>query len=225
MKNYTPVKGLQDSLLFLVSALLIVFVLRTSLLILWEYRHYFPPNLQSDFLVLHSEQFAGDGIWGVYRIAFYAHILSAPVCLLLFCALSHTRFRGSFKQLHRRMGFLNIVLILFCFLPSSIVLACYSYGGWPASASFIVSSIVMAICTWCGWKASKTNKEMHQKWMVRAFAILLSAVLLRALGGATEVLNWPQIPSYQLAAWLSWLIPLAGAEAAIRLSRNKKRTH
>ncbi len=205
------VTGSQGLFLRLASYLLGIFVLRTFLLILWEYRFYFPPDLKSGFLVLHASHFDG-----IYQAAFYLHIITAPVALILFSFLSWGRMRKRYTRLHRMFGNVNTALILFLFVPSSVFIACFSIGGWVAASGFIASSIALAICVLAGWVSAKWNTAMHPLWMVRAFSILLSAVALRAFGGATEALSLPPIASYQISTWLSWLIPLACVEFAMR---------
>jgi hypothetical protein len=53
--------------------------------------------------------------------------------------------------------------------------------------------------------------------MLRAFVLLCSAVALRLISGAAGLVGVPDPEAaYVIAAWASWLIPLAGFEIAER---------
>ena len=46
--------------------------------ILYEYRWYFPANFEAAFLIGRQDSFVG-----LYRAAFYAHVISGPLAILL----------------------------------------------------------------------------------------------------------------------------------------------
>jgi hypothetical protein len=77
--------------------------------------------------------------------------------------------------------------------------------------------MVTGICAWCGWRdAVRKRFASHRRWMWRLFVLLCSAVIIRILGGLTEVL---QIESATVAvanAWISWVLPLFFCEAVLR---------
>ncbi len=60
------------------ATLVSVVMLKVLVMILWEYRNYFPPNYESAFLTGRR-----GSLVGVYGAAFYLHLLSGPVALLL----------------------------------------------------------------------------------------------------------------------------------------------
>ena len=54
----------------------------------------------------------------------------------------------------------------------------------------------------------------HQRWMERCVALLLSAPILRIMGGAATLIA-PGLPwDYAASAWGSWLVPLLAVEFA-----------
>src|SRR5687767_14918216 len=83
-------------LLTFVSVLLICKVTASVVI---EYRNYFPPNFQSDFLRGREAHF-----WGPYRWAFYTHLVSGPASLIFGVILLSDRFRSSALSWHRRLG-------------------------------------------------------------------------------------------------------------------------
>ena len=63
----------------LVLALLAgLLILKVTVSVLLGYRDYFPPNFESDFLRGRQAYF-----FGAYQWAFYTHIASGPVSLIL----------------------------------------------------------------------------------------------------------------------------------------------
>ncbi len=53
-------------------------ILKVTTSVVSNYHNYFPPNFASDFLRGRESHF-----WGVYEWAFYTHIMSGPVSLIL----------------------------------------------------------------------------------------------------------------------------------------------
>ena len=62
----------------------------TLSVLLVEYRDYFPPNFESDFLRGRKPYF-----WGPYHWAFFTHLISGPASLMLGAILANDRFRKS----------------------------------------------------------------------------------------------------------------------------------
>ena len=80
-----------------------VLVIKVTMSVVSNYQNYFPPNFASDFLRGREGHF-----WGAYRWAFYTHILSGPVSLILGLILVAERFRARFPQWHRYLGRLQV---------------------------------------------------------------------------------------------------------------------
>jgi uncharacterized membrane protein len=139
--------------------LAIALILRVLVAILANYPDYFPPNFHSLFLQGREATFCG-----AYRAAFYVHILSAPLVLCNGLILLSRR-RGSW---HRRLGCVQVVVLLVFVLPSSVVMSWHAYGGWPAGLSFFLLSIATASCAIVGVvQACRRQLEQHRRWMVR----------------------------------------------------------
>ena len=65
--------------------------------ILYEYRWYFPADfVRSDFLLDRQDYF-----YGSYSIAFYTHIVSGPIAVLIGAFLISSGSRKRFRRLHR----------------------------------------------------------------------------------------------------------------------------
>ncbi len=178
---------------------------KTLLAILVSYRNYFPPDFASDFLRGREAAFQG-----IYREAFYLHILSGPVALLLGSLLLSRSFRSRFPRLHRALGRAQIAVILLMVVPSGLWMAGYAESGTVAGLGFGFLAVATGGCTALGWKAAIVRRfDVHQRWMTRCFVLLCSAITLRLIGGLGTIVGWESPWFYALAAWVSWLIPLA----------------
>ena len=188
-------------------------VLRVLTQILANYPDYFPPNFDSLFLQGREATFTG-----VYRLAFYVHIVSGPVVLFNGLILLSDSVRRRHGGLHRWLGRVQVAVLLVCLLPTSVVMARHAFGGWPAGLSFVALSAVTAGCAIAGVvQARRRRFDRHRRWMSRTYVLISSAVFLRLISGAVSLFEVASPESaYIIAAWSSWLIPLAVYEIAER---------
>jgi uncharacterized membrane protein YozB (DUF420 family) len=199
--------------------LAVVLILRVLCVILANYPDYFPPNFDSLFLQGREATFHG-----TYRVAFYVHILTAPIVLVLGLLLLSETLRGRYPGWHRRMGRFQVLLLLGLMLPSSVVMSYHAFGGWLGGLSFLLLSLTTAGCALLGiWQAWRRRFEAHRRWMLRCYVLICSAVTLRLLSGTASLLEVPYPESaYIIASWSSWLIPLVGLEVVERTGAWRK---
>ena len=176
------------------------------------------PHQQLRFFILHKPDFQSlflqgreATFHGAYRFAFYLHIVSGPFVLVNGLILLSERVRRSWTRLHRGIGRVQAALVLFVLLPTGIVMSFDAFSGWAAGASFLLLSAATATCTIAGVVQVRLGRlDRHRRWMLRSFVLICSAVVLRLMSGAVELLG-VQNPerAYFVAAWCSWLAPLA----------------
>jgi uncharacterized membrane protein len=193
--------------------LAVVLILRVLAAILANYPDYFPPNYDSLFLQGREATFAG-----VYRPAFYAHIFSGPVVLVNGLILLSESVRRRYGGLHRSLGRVQVVVLLLFVLPSGVVMSRHAFGGWSAGLSFLLLSAATAGCAIAGVvNARRRHYGRHRRWMLRSYVLICSAVALRLISGAAGLVGVPSPEgAYIVAAWSSWLFPLAAYEIAER---------
>lgn len=195
----------------LLAALVVV---KTTVAIVAGYRSYLPPDFRADFLLGREGYF-----FGGYAVAFYAHIASGPFCLLAGLLLLSDDARRRWPSWHRRLGRAHVIAVLLLLTPSGLWMARYAMSGVVAGTGFAVLAIFTAVTAAMGWRrATQRRFADHRRWMQRCFALLVSAVVLRIIGGASTVLGATEL--YPISAWLCWLVPLA----ALELSRLKTQT-
>lgn len=192
----------------------LLLVLRVVGGIVWSYPDYFPPNFDAEFLLGRESEF-----FGPYQWAFSIHVTSGPLCLMIGLFLMSSDLRERWPHWHRRMGRLQCVLLLACVAPSGLWMAFYAHSGRLAETGFVGLALATAMCTMLGWRAAVRRRFVaHQQWMTRCFLLLLSAVVLRIIGGASVYFDWNSEWIYPLNAWISWLLPIATYEVRLHIS-------
>ena len=180
-------------------------ILKVTVAVVLKYRDYFPPNFASDFLRGREAYF-----WGSYSWAFYIHIAFGPIALVLGLILVSERFRLSFPKWHRMLGKIQAMAVLFLVAPSGLWMAFRAEAGSLAGAGFASLAVLTATCVVMGWRlAVKRRFAEHRVWMWRCFLLLCSAVVIRVIGGLAAVTGAYATWINPLAAWGSWLVPLA----------------
>lgn len=190
------------SLLAVAAALLIV---KVTLSVVAGYRDYLPPNFDADFLLGREAYF-----WGPYCWAFYTHLASGPVSLLLGTILISDRFRSRFPRWHRRLGRFQVACVLLFVAPSGLWMAWHAMTGAVAGAGLGTLALATAFCTFVGWRAAVGRRYVeHRTWMWRMYLLLCSAVVIRIIGGLATVLESDALWIYPVSTWISWLVPLS----------------
>jgi hypothetical protein len=195
-------------------------VLKVTGGVVLNYRHYFPPNFESDFLRGRESYFSGSYHW-----AFYTHIAAGPLSLILGMILVSERFRLRFPQWHRSLGRIQVVCVLFLVAPSGLWMAYRAEAGPVAGLGFGALAILTGTSIALGWRSAvKRRFAVHRRWMWRCFLLLCSTVLLRLIAGLATVTGIQAACVDPLVAWASWLVPLAAFELSGVVSRQLGRS-
>lgn len=155
-----------------------------------------------------------------WRAAFYIHVFTCIICLLA----GFTQFSGEFARnspfLHRLFGriyFYNIILINF---PAGMILAIHANGNLLGKAAFILLGILWFFFTVAAvWWAKKRNYLLHRIFMIRSYALTLTALTLRFLKILMNTFSgWSYNEIYIFDAWMALAINLLVAEVIVRYS-------
>ncbi len=214
-------RATNSSLLVRVFAILAALLVgKVTLSVMIGYRNYLPPDFESEFLQGRESYF-----WGAYAWAFYVHLLSGPLTLVLGTILLSDRFRRVAPTWHRRLGRVQGLCVLLLLAPSGLWMAWYAATGAIAAAGLGSLAIASAPCVLLGWKAAVERRFAdHERWMWRTYMLLISAVVIRMIGGAATVAGIDAPWLYPFSAWASWLVPLIAYEAIHRLDLPRHRS-
>jgi hypothetical protein len=199
--------------------LVCVLIVKVTVGVVLNYTNYFPPVFASGFLVGRESYFYTN-----YQWAFYTHIVSSPFTLVLGLLLLNERFRVRHTKWHRFIGSVQVGLVLLLVSPSGFWMAFYAATGTVASVGFGSLAIATGVFSFLGWRSAvKRRFTEHRCWMWRCYLVLCSAVVLRLTAGLATVVGIEEDWPYPMAAWTSWLIPLAIYELVL-FKKTRKRS-
>jgi uncharacterized membrane protein YozB (DUF420 family) len=205
---------LQRALTLLVGLLIV----KVTIAVVLGFRNYFPPNFESDFLNGRQSYF-----FGSYQWAFYSHLASGPVSLILGLILISEQFRRRFPKWHRFLGRIQTACVLLVVTPSGLWMAYHTSTGPIAGIAFAVLAVLTGTCVAIGWRlAVKRRFAEHRRWMSRCFLLLCSAVVLRLVAGLATVMDVDNDWFDPLASWGCWMVPLAVFELVGLRNRRRR---
>ena len=159
-----------------------------------------------------------------WRIAFFVHAFTSIFVLLAgFTQFSRWLLRNK-PRLHRILGYGYVINILMVTGPAAFLMSFYANGGLSSQIAFVLLSVL-----WIGstamalYKALKKDFRAHRYFMMRSFALTLSALTLRIwkvlLANFTDL---PPLERYRVIAWLGWTLNLLVAEWLIYRDEQKR---
>ncbi len=210
-----PAKSLERLTLVLAGVL----IFKVTIGIIGNYPSYFPPDFRVDFLRGRRSYF-----FGAYQWAFYAHLGSGPVAILLGLFLVNPSARRRFPASHRVLGRVQVLVVALLVAPSGLVMAFRPAAGPLAGIGLGLLAVLTASTALMGGRLAVLGRFAdHRRWMYRCFLLLCSAVVLRLSVGLATVIGNPPTWVDPLATWLSWLVPLAAFEFRERGTRRPRR--
>ncbi len=194
--------------LFLLSALGFFSFLMLRIIFL-----YIPVQTDVAFLQLKQE-YIHITAW---RIAFFVHVFTSLLALLAgFTQFSKKLLRQK-PKLHRVLGYTYVINVLMITGPAGLLMSFYANGGISSRIAFVLlSSLWISTTALALYKAIRKDFRAHRFFMIRSYALTLSAVTLRIwkvlLANFTHV---PPMDRYRIIAWLGWTLNLLVAELII----------
>jgi uncharacterized membrane protein len=159
-----------------------------------------------------------------WRYAFNFHILFSIFSLLAGLTQFSHYILTKHKKLHRVMGYIYVIDVICIAGPSGLIMAFYANGNIVSKTSFVLLSIF-----WIGFTSIAIIKVLrkdfieHQKWMMRSYALTLSAITLRLLALVLpKFIHLTAKEEYATLAWLSWTINLLIAESLIYFKKTSR---
>lgn len=153
-----------------------------------------------------------------WKVAFYTHVFTIAFALFAGFTQFSNNILANHRPLHRIMGRIYVYDILLINFPATMIMAIYANGLLPTKIAFI---ILDCLWTWFTYKAVMEiragNIKAHKQYMIRSYALTLSAVTLRlwklVIGGLITI---NPLHLYMIDAWLGFIPNLIIAELIIR---------
>jgi len=160
--------------------------------------------------------------------AAWAHIIAAPLALVIGPLQLWERLRTARPRLHRALGYSYLALQAIG-LPCGIYLGRFDYGGEAASYGFVAMGALTLACSALALRAILGgDRASHRQWMVRGYSVMWSSsvgfrlflflVLPRV---AQEPLPAGFRAPYVAFVFLSSALGLIGADVYLHATREK----
>lgn len=181
---------------------------------------YIPYNTDVGFLRI-KQDYISITHW---RIAFFIHVYASMWVLLAGFTQFSRRFLKTNPRLHRILGYIYVVNVLFITGPAGLVMGFYANGGDLSRIAFVLLAIFWMYFTAMALiKARQKDFKAHKNFMIRSYALTLSALTLRAwkylITNAYHIdssLVFPPMDVYRIVAWVGWVGNLIVAEYLIK---------
>jgi len=174
---------------------------------------YMPYNTDVGFLRIKQDYIDLD----FWRTAFFVHVYMSIWVLLAGFTQFSENIRTFRPTLHRSFGYIYAVDVVFVTGPAGLIMGFYANGGVTSKISFVTLAI--------GWitftaiaviKARSGDFVGHRNFMIRSYALTLSALTLRAWKyGINNTFDFPPMDVYRTVAWLGWVPNILFAEFLI----------
>jgi uncharacterized membrane protein len=181
--------------------------------------NYIPYNTDVGFLRI-KQQYIHIDHW---RTAFFIHVYASLWVLLAGFTQFSKKIQRNNPRLHRIMGYIYVTDVLLITGPAGLLMGFYANGGITSRIAFVSLALLWIFFTAMALiKARQKNFKAHRRYMIRSYALTLSAITLRAWKYAItnahhidDSLVFPPMDVYRVVAWLGWVGNLGLAEYII----------
>jgi len=181
---------------------------------------YWPIRNDAAFLQI-KQQYLGIRHW---EVAFWIHVFVSMLPLLAGFTQFTPLILTKIPKVHRLMGRVYVFTVCCVTGPASLVMAFYANGGITSRIAFVILATLWLATTGMGWReVMRRNFKAHREWMIRSYALTLSAITLRAWKYVIVfIFEPPPMDAYRLVAWLGFVPNILIAEWWIRRGRRTR---
>jgi len=175
---------------------------------------YIPYDTDVGFLRIKQDYISIDH----WRIAFFTHVYASMWVLLAGFTQFSSNIQSFYPRVHRALGYVYVTNVLLITGPAALIMSIYANGGPTSKIAFGLLAIGwITFTTIALLKAKNGDFVAHRNFMIRSYALTLSALTLRAWKySITNTLDLPPMDVYRAVAWLGWVPNILIAELLIR---------
>lgn len=171
-----------------------------SLLLIYNTVPYFSFSKDFAFIEERSVLFQNN----LYNSFFYIHIAAGAICIGTALIQFSRYILKKTKAIHRWSGRLYVFVVLFLGAPTGLYMSFFAKGSFWERALFMFMAIFWFITTLYGLTTiRKKNVLAHKIWMMRSYAMAMTAVTFRVYHIAFYLLGWDHLENYELSLWIS----------------------
>lgn len=199
MQN-TRILTLQKSAKVFFQMLFWVPVIGFSLLLIYNTLPYYSFSKDFDFIKERSFLFQSN----FYNTCFYIHITAGALCIFTALIQFSRYILKKSKAIHRISGKIYVAVVLFLGAPTGLYMAFFAKGSFWERCLFMFMAIWWFITTLNGLTTiHKRNIVAHKVWMMRSYAMAMTAVTFRVYYVILYLLDWQLLENYQFSLWVS----------------------
>lgn len=183
-----------------------------SLLLIYNTIPYFSFSKNFDFIEERSFLFQSN----LYNTSFYIHIAAGALCIgTALIQFSRYLLKKS-KAIHRISGKIYVFVVLFLGAPTGLYMSFFAKGSFWERALFMFMAGWWFITTLYGLSTiHKRNVVAHKIWMIRSYAMAMTAVTFRVYHITFYLLGWDHLENYEVSLWISVIGNMLFAEWVI----------
>ena len=175
-------------------------VIGFSLLLIYNTLPYFSFSKDFDFIKERSFLFESN----LYNTCFYIHITAGALCIGTALIQFSRYILKKSKAIHRVSGKIYVAVVLFLGAPTGLYMAFFAKGSFWERALFMFMASWWFITTLNGLMTiHKRNVIAHKIWMMRSYAMAMTAVTFRVYYIFLYMMDWQLLENYQLSLWVS----------------------
>lgn len=149
----------------------------------------------------------------VWRTCFYLHVAGGIACLATGPLLLWNGLAGGRPALHRAAGRVHAVAALGWVGPTGLYLAAFAKGGVAGQLGFMLLGLWFVVTSMLGICAIRRGDvRSHVVWMVRSYALILSALSFRAIHRLLHDVGLDANTNYVASTWASLVLAILTGE-------------
>ena len=193
-----------------------------SLLLIYNTLPYF--SFSKEFLFIQERSILFQS--GLYNASFYIHIGAGAFCIATSLLQLSSYILKKRKQVHIWSGRIYVFVVLILGAPTGLYMSFFAKGSFYERALFMFMALFWAFTTYKGLiTILAKNVLAHKHWMIRSYAMAMTAVTFRIYHLAFYMLGWDHLENYEISLWISVIGNMLVAEYFIfRLSKRYLRT-
>jgi hypothetical protein len=183
-----------------------------SILIVYNTIPYF--NFKQDFIFITER--AVLFIKPIYKYSFYFHIFAGMFCILTALLQFSSFILKKRKAIHIWSGRIYVFVVLVIAAPTGLYMSFFAKGGIAEKCLFMFMAISWYYFTVKGLTTIlQKNIKAHKAWMIRSYAMALTAVTFRVYYIILYLLDIELTKNYEISLWMSVIGNIAVAEIII----------
>ena len=182
---------------------------------------YIPISSDVSFLAIKQDEVT---TIPVYLTIFYIHVYSAIFTLFFGIVQFIKIISPQIRRVHRLFGKFYFYITVLLAAPRGLFIGFYANGELIAQSAFVILGVLWWIFTIIAVvKIKQKNIQSHRNFMLRSYALAVSALTLRAWKVILVYLFHPApMDVYQIIAWLGFVPNLLLVEYYIYKTKQSK---